>query len=209
MPIIKQPSNDSYSGIPTNNNQSIKKYNLRVNSSNLLSSNRLLPFNVECEKSYQRKSTTQSNQIIEQTNSWLDQTSKQPPVLIVDDNEFNIIVLQYILEQLYLTCDSAISGLVALKKCKERALSQYKLIFLDIEMPEMDGLETAMKLLQFDSSLMIIACTGNRQTQEQLESFKQVGMFGAIEKPVTKANLKELLLNINVQRNEPQFTHYF
>ncbi|CAD8043106.1 unnamed protein product [Paramecium primaurelia] len=209
MPIIKQPSYDSYQVIPTNNNQSIKKYNLRVNSSNLLSSNRLLPFNVECEKSYQRKSTSQSNQIIEQTNNWLDQTSKQPPVLIVDDNEFNIIVLQYILEQLYITCDSAISGLIALKKCKERALSQYKLIFLDIEMPEMDGLETAKKLLQFDGSLMIIACTGNRQTKEQLETFKQVGMLGAIEKPVTKTNLKELLLNINTQRNQAQFTHYF
>ncbi|CAD8133081.1 unnamed protein product [Paramecium octaurelia] len=209
MPIIKQLSFDSQQIISTNNNQSIKKYNLRVNSSNLLSSNRLLPFNVDCEKSYQRKSTNQSNQIIEQTNIWLNQTSKQPPVLIVDDNEFNIIVLQYILEQLYLTCDSAISGQTALKKCKERALSQYKLIFLDIEMPEMDGLETAKKLLEQDASLKIIACTGNRQTQEQLETYKQVGMLGAIEKPVTKANLKELLLNLNAQRNDAQFTHYF
>ncbi|CAD8139707.1 unnamed protein product [Paramecium pentaurelia] len=209
MPIIKQLSLDSQQAIPTNNNQSIKKYNLRMNSSNLQSSNRLLPFNVECEKSYQRKSTSQSNQIIEQINNWLDQTSKQPPVLIVDDNEFNIIVLQYILEQLYLTCDSAISGQIALKKCEERAFSQYKLIFLDIEMPEMDGLETTKKLLEFDATLKIIACTGNRQTQAQLETYKQVGMLGAIEKPVTKTNLKELLLNLNAQRNDAQFTHYF
>ncbi|CAD8061250.1 unnamed protein product [Paramecium sonneborni] len=209
MPIIKQPSFDSYQVIPSNNNQSIKKYNLRVNSSNLLQSNRLLPFNVECEKSYQRKSTSQSNQIIEQTNNWLDQTSKQPPVLIVDDNEFNIIVLQYILEQLYITCDSAISGQIALKKCEERAFSQYKLIFLDIEMPIMDGLQTAKKLLDFDPSLKIIACTGNRQTNAQLETYKQVGMLGAIEKPVTKANLKELLFNITSQKIDAQFTHYF
>ncbi|CAD8137185.1 unnamed protein product [Paramecium octaurelia] len=208
---VRQASCENCQGIQIQSNQDIKKYNLRVNSSNLLSSNRLLPFNTDNEKSYQRKSTTQSNLIIEQINSWSDPSQKQPPILIVDDNEFNIIVLQYILEQLFLTCDSAISGEIAIKKCRQRIkdFNQYKIIFLDIEMPVMDGMETANRLLDIDKSLKIVACTGNRQTPEQLEVYKRVGMFGAIEKPVTKANLRDLLCKILESRNDAQFSHYF
>ncbi|CAK88233.1 unnamed protein product (macronuclear) [Paramecium tetraurelia] len=208
---VRPASCENCQGIQLQSNQDIKKYNLRVNSSNLLSSNRLLPFNTDNEKSYQRKSTTQSNLIIEQINSWSDPSQKQPPILIVDDNEFNIIVLQYILEQLFLTCDSAISGEIAIKKCHQRIkdFNQYKIIFLDIEMPVMDGMETANRLLDIDKSLKIVACTGNRQTPEQLEVYKRVGMFGAIEKPVTKANLRDLLCKILESRNDAQFSHYF
>lgn len=36
------------------------------------------------------------------------------------------------------------------------------MIFLDIEMPGMNGIETANRLLDIDKSLKIIACTGNR-----------------------------------------------
>ncbi|CAD8056430.1 unnamed protein product [Paramecium sonneborni] len=208
---IRHSSCENNLGFPIQNNLDIKKYNLRLNSSNLLNSNRLLPFNTENEKSYQRKSTTQSNVIIEQINNWQDPAQKLPPILIVDDNEFNIIVLQYILEQLFLTCDSAISGEIAIKKCKERVkeFCQYKIIFLDIEMPDMDGMETANRLLEFDKSLKIVACTGNRQTPEQLEAYQRIGMFGAIEKPVTKANLRDLLCKILEQKNDAQFSHYF
>ncbi|CAD8047893.1 unnamed protein product [Paramecium primaurelia] len=208
---IRHSSCENCQAIQIQSNQDIKKYNLRVNSSNLLSSNRLLPFNTDNEKSYQRKSTTQSNLIIEQINSWSDPSQKLPPILIVDDNEFNIIVLQYILEQLFLTCDSAISGEIAIKKCRQRIkdFNQYKIIFLDIEMPGMDGMETANRLLDIDKTLKIVACTGNRQSPEQLEVYKKVGMFGAIEKPVTKANLRDLLCKILEQRNDAQFSHYF
>jgi CheY-like chemotaxis protein len=61
--------------------------------------------------------------------------------LIVDDDEFNILALQFMLEKLNLISDSAISGKEALKKVMERAKknAQYQIIFLDIEMPEMNG----------------------------------------------------------------------
>lgn len=68
-------------------------------------------------------------------------------ILIVDDTIFNIEVLQMMLQnQFHMNCDYAYSGDEALQKVRERTfsnqtLSTYKLIFMDINMPGMDGVK--------------------------------------------------------------------
>lgn len=62
--------------------------------------------------------------------------SKNYKVLIVDDNEFNVMALKFQLEKLGMTSDYCYSGKEALFQLHQQ---KYKMVFMDIEMPEMDG----------------------------------------------------------------------
>jgi CheY-like chemotaxis protein len=66
-------------------------------------------------------------------------------MLVVDDNEFNVEVVSMIIQRnTMLLCDKSYSALHGIQLIKERALSNlpmYKLLFLDINMPQMDGVE--------------------------------------------------------------------
>lgn len=66
-------------------------------------------------------------------------------VLVVDDNSFNIVALETILKKFSLNPDSAFHGLEALEKIKENQSDDtcYHIVFLDCDMPVMDGFETA------------------------------------------------------------------
>ena len=66
------------------------------------------------------------------------------PILIVDDNTFNVYSLKLLIEEFFkLKCDVAYSAKEALglvEQRLERSNSSYRLILTDINMPEMDGL---------------------------------------------------------------------
>lgn len=70
-------------------------------------------------------------------------------ILIVDDNAANLLLIQKVLTRAGHAPDTAQNGLEALKRCGENA---YDVIFLDVMMPVMDGLETARMLSQQNST---------------------------------------------------------
>ena len=71
-----------------------------------------------------------------------------PQILIVDDNVFNLMVLKHIItEELGYSCEKALNGLEALNLAKSRMESPFKLIFMDINMPIMDGFQAASSIL--------------------------------------------------------------
>jgi CheY-like chemotaxis protein len=64
--------------------------------------------------------------------------------LIVEDDEFNILTLDLVLRNLGILADQAGNGLVAFEMVKNSfKCCPYRLVFMDINMPVMDGLEAS------------------------------------------------------------------
>src|SRR5690349_2590858 len=66
--------------------------------------------------------------------------SSSPSILLVDDREENLLALEAVLEPLGVECVRATSGFEALR---EALRTDFAAILMDVNMPEMDGIETA------------------------------------------------------------------
>lgn len=80
---------------------------------------------------------TDSTALHEEAKTNEDQTKGNNPILIVDDNPFNILALNTLLKKIYgISGDSAYDGNEGVKAATE---NDYKLIFMDCNMPNKDG----------------------------------------------------------------------
>lgn len=104
-------------------------------------------------------------------------------VLIVDDNPNNIVAMKNILSELPISISTASSGEEALKIVLRH---QYALIYLDVQMPEMDGFEVAKCLTQnkTTSNIPIIFVTAiHRDESNFLEGYES-GAIDYLTKPI-------------------------
>ncbi|MBT8112726.1 MAG: response regulator, partial [Gammaproteobacteria bacterium] len=104
-------------------------------------------------------------------------------VLIVEDNNANQQVAQAMLERLGCRCSIANNGIEALKLLE---LAKYDAVFMDCNMPEMDGYETTNKVRQLESEISqipIIAMTANVLKGDR-EKCIQAGMNDYTKKPL-------------------------
>ena len=127
-----------------------------------------------------------------------------PEILIVDDQIFNICALKFLLESFnvfYNTCtsgDEAINLVKNLANKSEPCCRCYKIIFLDIEMPQKNGLETCLEIRNFLkenylNETKIIACTGYGD-QGHLQILENYKFDDILTKPVMKGKLAGLLI---------------
>ena len=136
-------------------------------------------------------------------------------VLIVDDNLFNLLTLESIIEAAYfLKSDKASNGSEAVAKVAERKLdclmdpctcganlSTYSLILMDCNMPVMDGFEATTKICAMypssDDKPYIVALTAYN-TEATKQRCLAVGMQEFLAKPVEPASLGILFTKINL-----------
>ncbi len=113
--------------------------------------------------------------------------NKQPYLLVVDDNSINRKVAGQILKKAGCSVDEAISGKEALKKVHN---NKYDLIFMDIQMPEMDGIKTTEKIrsLGLDKVPPIVAMTAYSM-EEDRSRFLSQGMDDYLPKPIKAKDL--------------------
>jgi CheY-like chemotaxis protein len=139
-----------------------------------------------------------------QTSAEGDQGARTPlRILLAEDNRTNQEVALAILRHLGHTADVAVNGLEALEALRRQP---YDLVFMDIQMPEMDGLETTRQIRKQwtgDRGPRIIAMTANAMEDDQ-DKCLTAGMDDYISKPITIGKLREALSRVSIRSSDDE-----
>ncbi|MCF6243952.1 MAG: ATP-binding protein [Sulfurovum sp.] len=139
------------------------------------------------------KSTSTLPQIIEDSVP-VQATRFDANILVTEDNIINQKLIKRILEEHGVTVDLANNGLESFEK---RKANHYDLIFMDIQMPVMDGIEATHEILAYEeneetSHVPIVALTANALKGDR-ERFLNEGMDEYITKPIETSELLYVL----------------
>jgi PAS domain S-box-containing protein len=113
----------------------------------------------------------------------------EPKILVVDDNPMNVLLMQDILEQMGAVVTSAKSGEESLQLATNQP---FDLIFMDIQMPGMDGLQATEQLRRQNYSQPIVAFSANAFKDDITKSMN-AGMNDHLCKPFTTKELVSML----------------
>jgi len=121
-------------------------------------------------------------------------SEKNFEILVVDDNAINAEVLCLFLEDYGYQPDVAINGLEAVKMATQK---NYNLIFMDIRMPELDGIEATRMIRQLEKSArgqpvsVIIALTADA-IKSDIALCREAGMDDYLTKPIQPEKLPQI-----------------
>ncbi|NOY50086.1 MAG: response regulator [Chlorobi bacterium] len=128
-------------------------------------------------------------------------------ILLVEDNEINQEVATEMLESMGLAVEVAGNGKIAATKVLESKASKYSLVFMDLQMPVMDGF-TAAKTIRGNSDYLgvpIIAMTADIMEGVR-EKCLEFGMKGFVSKPINPAEVVKAIINWAVKPEKPAKT---
>ena len=140
-----------------------------------------------------RKEKTARNYLEELSES--DYTGKR--ILLVEDNELNREIAGEILQMTGTKVETAENGKIAVEKVEASPKGSYDLIFMDIQMPVMNGYEATAAIRSLPGAkgkLPIVAMTTNAFA-EDVQLAKNTGMNGHIAKPLDMNKLNDVLKN--------------
>lgn len=113
-------------------------------------------------------------------------TAPDAKILVTDDNEVNLQVADGLLKKFGINCTKALSGYETLELLKKQ---KFDIIFLDHQMPEMDGLETLAKIRESEAGMeqtqksIVVALSANAVNGAR-EMFLSKGFNDFLSKPV-------------------------
>lgn len=112
-------------------------------------------------------------------------------ILIVDDSKFLRTHLKEIIEDLsYDIVFEAEDGFDAINKYKE---DKYDLVFMDINMPNLDGIAAARTILSFDNNAKIVMLTSHDENNIKYDILRDKGILDYIIKPIDLNRLSHIL----------------
>ena len=115
-------------------------------------------------------------------------------VVLADDDVVNRIVTKKLLEKLGCQVTAVSSGFECLSAISASG-NAFRIILLDLHMPEMDGFEVAMRIRNFHKWPLIIALMASAEEHEK-QKCMQVGMNGSIRKPVLLHEMADELTRV-------------
>ena len=132
-----------------------------------------------------------TNQQKSKASEKLSETAMTHQILVVEDNRINQIIAENMLRKLGLSCDIAVNGLEALTAVANK---KYSLIFMDMQMPVMDGISATKKIVEKygNKRPTIVAMTANA-FQKDKDRCINAGMNDFIAKPIDLAELVRVL----------------
>ncbi len=160
--------------------------------------------------------STSSNELLTLVNSIIDMTpkpreeemlkendtistvkNKVPYVLVVDDNDINKKLLAKVLENEEIKVTYASNGEEAVSLRKEH---DFDIIFMDIQMPVMDGVEASKAIRQYEDEenippVSIIALTANTGKDDR-DSYLDAGMTDYMAKPIMIDDIRKKIAQI-------------
>ncbi len=153
-------------------------------------------FTVELRKIEEELYENKKSKLNNKPNIELDLTKKHN-ILLVEDNEINRkVVLAMFKRYPNISIDEAFDGLMALDKVNQK---KYDLIFMDMQMPKMDGV-TATKIIRDKNTkienninIPIIAMTANVLDADKKRCF-DVGMNDFLSKPISRLKVEGIII---------------
>ena len=117
-------------------------------------------------------------------------------ILVAEDNDINWEIISAMLSMFGITSERAENGRICVNMVSEAAEGSYTLIFMDIQMPEMNGLDATRTIRKMDnswaSSIPIVAMTADAFS-ENITECMEAGMNGHSAKPIDgKLVIKEI-----------------
>ncbi|MDD5928367.1 MAG: response regulator [Spirochaetales bacterium] len=127
-------------------------------------------------------------------------------VLVAEDMDVNWEIIHTLLEMYGINSDRAENGKVAVEKLRDIGPAQYDVVFMDIQMPQLNGLDATrqIRLLEnpYAAGIPIIAMTADAFSENVAECL-EAGMNGHIAKPIDiKQVIKELK---KIHESKPDF----
>ena len=136
-----------------------------------------------------RRVLTKPMEIKEETSQQTERETRYSgkKLLLVEDNELNREIATALLEEIGIIVDSVEDGTDAVERMNEVEDDRYDLIFMDIQMPKMDGYMTTREIRTLKNNkkanIPIVAMTANAFEEDKKKAFK-AGMNAHIAKPI-------------------------
>jgi len=111
-------------------------------------------------------------------------------VLVVEDNQISFKLIHAVLKQVKTNVVHAMNGKKAIEACLSDA--HFDLVLMDMQMPEVDGLEATRQIKRIRPGLPIVATTANTYDENAM-ACKEAGCDGFLTKPLQFRKMFELM----------------